>query len=185
MATVTALPTMYRGTRYRSRLEARVAAAFDAAPIPYQYEPEGLQIGDVYYLPDFRLTAANVWVEVKPTWEAVKAETKAQALAAARQPTVYLFPRRDHLLSDRDYLVMMAAGGQPSRFTSVAWTRCPSCNVITPWCIGAGAAPCCLSGADPDVWWDGNRSLACSGPFIHFGVLSLPQYQDGKMLWSR
>lgn len=50
------IETEYNGYRFRSRLEARWAVAFDAMGIQYEYEPEGFVLNDgSKYLPDFRL----------------------------------------------------------------------------------------------------------------------------------
>ena len=50
------IETFYHGCRFRSRLEARWAVFFDALGVPWEYEPEGFDLGDgTYYLPDFRL----------------------------------------------------------------------------------------------------------------------------------
>lgn len=53
--TLTPIETVYNGYRFRSRLEARWAVMFDALHIKYEYEPEGFEKDDVYYLPDFRI----------------------------------------------------------------------------------------------------------------------------------
>ena len=67
-----AIETIYRGVRFRSRLEARWAVFFDACGIEWEYEPEGYDLGDgVWYLPDFRLHGVAgrggsvLYVEVK------------------------------------------------------------------------------------------------------------------------
>lgn len=53
---IKSIETEYNGYRFRSRLEARWAVFFDALHVPYEYEPEGFDLGDgTYYLPDFRL----------------------------------------------------------------------------------------------------------------------------------
>jgi hypothetical protein len=61
------IETEYRGYRFRSRLEARWAVAFDAMGINWLYEPEGYMVNDRPYLPDFWLPDLGVWVEVKGT----------------------------------------------------------------------------------------------------------------------
>lgn len=62
-----AIETIYKGYRFRSRLEARWAVFFDALGVPYQYEPEGFDLGKAgYYLPDFYLPEQDRWVEIKP-----------------------------------------------------------------------------------------------------------------------
>ncbi|UNX54104.1 hypothetical protein MF406_14305 [Georgenia sp. TF02-10] len=60
------IPTTYRGTPFRSRLEADVAATFDHLGIAWEYEPEGFQLENgMRYLPDFWLPNLRTWVEVK------------------------------------------------------------------------------------------------------------------------
>lgn len=62
-----AIETLYKGYRFRSRLEARWAVFFDAAGIRYEYEPEGFDLGEAgWYLPDFRIPIWDAWVEIKP-----------------------------------------------------------------------------------------------------------------------
>lgn len=58
-----AIPTVYRGCTFRSRLEARWAAFFDEVGWPWQYEPLDLN----GYIPDFVLDFYEpMLVEVKP-----------------------------------------------------------------------------------------------------------------------
>ena len=63
--TIAAIPTLYRGRMYRSRLEARWAAFFDRLGWAYEYEP--FDLGS--WSPDFLLIRHNVMVEVKPLTE--------------------------------------------------------------------------------------------------------------------
>jgi hypothetical protein len=61
-----AIDTIYKGYRFRSRLEARWAVFFDAVGLPYDYEKEGFVLDDgSKYLPDFWLPSLNMWVEIK------------------------------------------------------------------------------------------------------------------------
>lgn len=77
------IPTTYRGTRMRSRLEASWAATFDQLDIVWQYEPQGVEVEGSWYLPDFYLPAMRTYVEVKgPHDERVyKTEALARELA--------------------------------------------------------------------------------------------------------
>ena len=68
--TIKAIETLYKGYRFRSRLEARWAVFFDALGIKYKYEEYGFEKevfdGEVYrWLPDFYLPDLGAWVEVK------------------------------------------------------------------------------------------------------------------------
>lgn len=63
---IKAIETVYKGYRFRSRLEARWAVFFDAANIKYEYEPEGFELDDgTRYLPDFYLPEYDWYAEVK------------------------------------------------------------------------------------------------------------------------
>jgi hypothetical protein len=69
------IETVYKGYRFRSRLEARWAVFLDKLGIPYQYEKEGFELDGEWYLPDFwlplpeadeRHTGSGYWLEIKP-----------------------------------------------------------------------------------------------------------------------
>lgn len=60
-----AIETEYRGFRFRSRLEARWAVFFDGAGVAWDYEPQGFELPNGRYLPDFRLTESRTWFEAK------------------------------------------------------------------------------------------------------------------------
>lgn len=65
MNKITAIETIYKGCRFRSRLEARWAVFFDACGIKWEYEPEGFEIDGEKYLPDFYLPDLDTYAEVK------------------------------------------------------------------------------------------------------------------------
>ena len=77
--TIAAIPTLYRGRMYRSRLEARWAAFFDRLGWTYEYEP--FDLGK--WSPDFLLTDLDVLVEVKPNRKAHWDQETANKMAAA------------------------------------------------------------------------------------------------------
>jgi hypothetical protein len=61
------IPTLYRGRRFRSRLEAKYAALFDQLGWSWEYEPIDLQ----GWIPDFVIEGKPVpiLVEIKPIFE--------------------------------------------------------------------------------------------------------------------
>ena len=64
---IQAIETIYRGYRFRRRLEARWAVYFDLMNIPWEYEFEGYRLSTgENYLPDFYLPEVSVAVEIKP-----------------------------------------------------------------------------------------------------------------------
>jgi len=57
-----AIETVYKGYRFRSRLEARWAVFFKELDIKFQYETEGFDLEKAgYYLPDFYLDIRITW----------------------------------------------------------------------------------------------------------------------------
>lgn len=64
--TVTATRTQYRGTWFRSTLEADWAATFDELGWHWEYEPVSVKLSSgEHYRPDFYLPSQTVWCEVK------------------------------------------------------------------------------------------------------------------------
>ena len=80
------IETVYKGFKFRSRLEARWAVFFDACGVRWEYEPEGYILPNgQYYLPDFLLhdvtfnhagysEGNDLYVEVKGKMTAEDAE---------------------------------------------------------------------------------------------------------------
>lgn len=70
--TMKAIETIYKGYRFRSRLEARWAVFFDTLGVKWEYEKEGYDLDGVWYLPDFWLPEQECWFEVKGDKKAVE-----------------------------------------------------------------------------------------------------------------
>jgi hypothetical protein len=63
------IETIYRGYRFRSRLEARWAVFLDTLEVRWDYEPQGFDLGGLAYLPDFLIYVSagpHSWLEIKP-----------------------------------------------------------------------------------------------------------------------
>lgn len=68
MKKIKAIETAYNGYKFRSRLEARWAVAFDHLGLKWDYEIEGFDLGFLGgYLPDFWLPESKWFVEIKST----------------------------------------------------------------------------------------------------------------------
>lgn len=66
MEAIKAIPTVYKGVEFRSKLEAQWAKWLTAMKIAWAYEPEGYEFEDgTRYLPDFYLCDAKEFFEVK------------------------------------------------------------------------------------------------------------------------
>lgn len=85
-----AIETVYKGYRFRSRLEARWAVVLDTLDVKYDYEREGFQLSSGWYLPDFFLTDFDCWFEVKPTLINHGDEAWNKAATLARETDQYV-----------------------------------------------------------------------------------------------
>lgn len=60
------IQTIYKGYKFRSRLEAKWAVFLDALGMTWSYEDEGFDLGDgLWYLPDFFVEEWDCWIEIK------------------------------------------------------------------------------------------------------------------------
>lgn len=86
------IETLYGGSRFRSRLEARWAVFFDALNVKWEYEKEGftLQNGEDY-LPDFYLPEAEAFVEIKSGVPSYQERERARLLYSGTGKFVYIF----------------------------------------------------------------------------------------------
>lgn len=76
------IETVYRGFRFRSRLEARWAVFLDHLEIPFEYEPEGFHTPLGPYLPDFYLPNQFTYLEIKPFIKGAQLERALDLLDA-------------------------------------------------------------------------------------------------------
>jgi hypothetical protein len=90
MKTIKAIDTIYRGYRFRSRLEARWAVFMDAINVRFEYEGEGFAFDGVAYLPDFFLPDMNCFLEIKPTDPSEEEARKAELLCEHTGKNVYI-----------------------------------------------------------------------------------------------
>lgn len=138
---IKAIETIYKGFRFRSRLEARWAVFFDALGVQWDYEKEGFELGEAgRYLPDFWLPEQRFWIEIKAMYPPADERKKLQAFAwGMPDDEVYLFDRPDFqapYMSKPDFNFVGAWG----RFFSPhagkddyegdcaqAWVQCTEC----------------------------------------------------------
>lgn len=108
-----AFPTTYRGRQYRSRLEARWAAFFDALAWPHEYEP--VDLGS--WSPDFLLPRHRCLVEIKPL--ATFDESVATKLTRAREQNLVAFDGKDAVY---DWLLICGVAPQKhARGALIGW----------------------------------------------------------------
>lgn len=88
---IKAIETIYNGIRFRSRLEARWAIAFDTGRVKWEYEPEGFTDGNLCYLPDFWLPEHEEYIEIKPLGPTYEEIEKAKMLVNGTGKTLNFF----------------------------------------------------------------------------------------------
>jgi hypothetical protein len=85
MVAIKAIPTIYNGIHFRSKLEADWARSLDGHGILWTYESESFDLDDAYYLPDFILPQLNTILEVKGVMDGASL-TKITRLQQAVKP---------------------------------------------------------------------------------------------------
>jgi len=64
--TIKAKADVYKGIKFRSKLESKTAQALDTFGIPWEYEPKGYKLSNgLWYKPDFLLPVAHQYIECK------------------------------------------------------------------------------------------------------------------------
>lgn len=116
------IETIWNGSRFRSRLEARWAVFFNQLGIEYEYEKEGYELPSGRYLPDFWLpdtklitttcfdidinglilNEPGLWVEIKPNQASWKERKKLYELGEATKFPVLLLCGVPREYSERD-----------------------------------------------------------------------------------
>lgn len=130
-----ALPTVYRGNQFRSRLEARWAIVFDLIGVPWQYEPEGFALPSGNYLPDFWLPTIKNYFEVKGVEPTERESALAFELSKATGHDVMVawgglpvnpdeYGWEDHNYNSK-WRDIWLNGGQDYDYT---WCRCADCG---------------------------------------------------------
>ena len=127
---IKAIDTFYSNHLFRSRLEARWAVYFNELNTEWEYEQEGVQLGDgVKYLPDFYLPKYNIYAEVKPkkfTWQE---------------------HRKCKRLCNLSRKIVIELVGLPSTktfdiITAYSYFECPSCGRKENFLIGDNVSRC-------------------------------------------
>ena len=132
-----AINTIYKGYRFRSRLEARWAVVFDALGVEYEYEPQGFDLRGVLYLPDFHMPQSDYWIEVKPTRPSFGDEDYAKVALLAEEterPVCVLIgqpPQRAEELDCIGFWPYMEYLERPetAKPDPCNWWKCPGCKV--------------------------------------------------------
>jgi hypothetical protein len=140
---VSAIPTLWRGIQFRSRLEARWAAFFTELKLPWEYEPTDLE----WYIPDFIINfkRRRLLVEIKPAQE---------DLEYAKHKIKHSGWEGDSLIAiagqTREWGVMLD-GDTPWDAAMLGF--CLKCK--TPTLVSSGGRWECRScdGSNRDIWW--------------------------------
>ncbi len=126
------LPTVYNCIEYRSRIEARWAVFFDTLGIPFEYEPEGFNLGDeICYLPDFWLPNQRCWVEIKGAEPTEDETEKAFRLAVKTGSPLFVFYHGIQLPSSQ-FGAPKAYAFFPDLLADAGyqWCECPDCGTL-------------------------------------------------------
>lgn len=131
MSSIKVLPSVYRGVTYRSRMEARWAVFMDHAGVPFMYEPEGYQIDDLFYLPDFYLPNQDAFMEIKNPMAVGDTVKKPRVLAECSGKNVFVFIGPPRFPDGTDYDLEGAQIFYPvGEDDHYLWCECPHCRRV-------------------------------------------------------
>ena len=152
MSEVHAIPTVYKGIEFRSRLEAKWAVMFDQLGWPWEYEPVDFK----GYIPDFHIDfgLTQFFVEIKPSFvvdDLKPAMAKAiMAMGRSRAETILVLGGSPggmtHGMSNRPVWHLNALMDQPGYIDleDAYLAGCPTCHLLVPLTIdGQWGFPCC------------------------------------------
>jgi hypothetical protein len=139
-----AIPTVYRGIRFRSRLEARWAVWFDALGLDWTYEPPTR--GGVAYQPDFLIgtfgeDGRRWFIEIKPeSWADLSQEVRHrdvgrwQLLTNAENAPLLIFwgppgTWESGVLTKASPFGWACYPGQEA-VPGIEWVECPGCHLV-------------------------------------------------------
>lgn len=123
-----ALPTIYEGQRFRSRLEARWSIYLDALSVPFQYEAEALEMDGLVYVPDFFLPSFPAWLEIKGE---IKSD-EAGLLIMRKAASLARLSGHPVILAFNDPLDQRCAvfGRKGQMYAGSYFTICPACGAL-------------------------------------------------------
>ena len=96
------IQTLYKGYRFRSRLEARWAVFLDALSAKWSYEKEGFDLSGTWYLPDFWVEDWNTWIEIKGKGASDEEARKCELLSQASGKNVLLLAGDPWIENDKN-----------------------------------------------------------------------------------
>lgn len=161
---IIAIPMNYRGTRFRSTLEADWAATFDWYEIYWEYEPIAITLSDgTQYRPDFYLPECHIWCEVKGPLD--------ERIEKPRLLNRDLWS--DDWLEREPFVVVLRPAGPGDRATwescnpsmAIFIYRCPHCEHYS-FIDGNGYFECRLVNCRAQLErWDVRQTASGEGPF--------------------
>jgi hypothetical protein len=119
---VNAIPTTYKGTNFRSRLEARWASTFDHIGLSWEYEPLDLR----GWVPDFAVWREDQTpriVEVKPAMCLEELRPHARRYARIAPETDFVLVGACPRLTDAGFWVGMWRDGDVAYLTAGGFVR--------------------------------------------------------------
>lgn len=125
------IQTVYKGYKFRSRLEARWAVFLDHLEVAWSYEKEGYDLSGRWYLPDFFIADWNCWLEIKGQEPDEEERYKCQLLAKESGKLVLLLVGEPWVDTSRShYSVTPFDRGRPEYSGTSGWEfgegrRCP------------------------------------------------------------
>lgn len=117
-----AIQTIFKGYKFRSRLEARWAIFLETLKADWTYEKEGYDLSGTWYLPDFFVKDWNCWIEIKGQTPTAEEEEKCDKLAKASGKLVLLLSGEPWAENNKNlYDIILFDPNDPDRNGTSGW----------------------------------------------------------------
>ena len=145
------IQTVYRGYRFRSRLEARHAVLFDTLEIPWRYETQDYIVlrSGTRYLPDFWMPQQDCWIEIKGEAPTDQEQAKCAGLAEVTGKNVFCFfgnivsPKYQDFENNDGAYVWIPNGQEAAWDNFHQWCECSQCGFFGIEYSGRSERLCC------------------------------------------
>ena len=107
------IQTVFKGYRFRSRLEARWAVFLENLGAEWVYEREGFDLKGSWYLPDFWISDWDAWIEIKASEPDDREYQKCLELARQSGKMVLLVYGEPWVEDDSNKYDMIMFGADP------------------------------------------------------------------------
>lgn len=149
------IETIYKGIKFRSKLETKIAFFLDCLNIKWEYDPKTFLLSNgICYIPDFYLTELKIWIEVKGDIQRHNIEFSKLFIRENNTELLMISNNNTYWFSSKDFVDGIGED------KDVYIGKCSNCNKYF-FCSNLGSyhcRSCATHEGDHDLLWTFNSS---------------------------